>query len=80
MMKRTVTINLPDGYSSEDEFAKDCGFEIAPCDANGVDGFGKMLAWIVEGSPDRAQGVDAARRLRIYVWKLENELAAYQSS
>ena len=49
-------------------------------DAKGVDGFGKMLAWIVEGAPDRAQGIDAARRLRIYIWGLENKLSIISAS
>jgi hypothetical protein len=28
-MARTVTIVLPDGYADDEEFAKDCGFELA---------------------------------------------------
>lgn len=27
---RTVTIVLPSGYATAEEFAKDCGFELAP--------------------------------------------------
>lgn len=29
MTQRTVTIIIPEGYASGEEFAKDCGFEIA---------------------------------------------------
>ncbi len=28
-IKRTVTLVVPDGYANGEEFAKDCGFEIA---------------------------------------------------
>ena len=29
MTQRTVTLVIPDGYANGEEFAKDCGFEIA---------------------------------------------------
>jgi hypothetical protein len=33
MTQRTVTLVVPDGYASGEDFAKDCGFEIAKPDS-----------------------------------------------
>jgi hypothetical protein len=41
-----------------------------------IEEFGEMLAWIVEGCPDREKGLRAARRLRTAVWGLQNKVIA----